>query len=465
MKRYLFMTAGALIAMPGVMLLASTGCQRPAVESTYEVWNGEGELPEVFLSPQYKSVQKTKVFDESVQFSEQRIGVAKVENGALQIIRDEAGNKVYAKAFYKVSPTGRIPFSEKQIQKFSNRKENFLRTLEKSPWLKKTGSILSPVDVDIITLKTKAHLSYAVDILISEDHEVNRFWFSPDQEILKQEKVSSDFDVSAWILTLENMNEPQEVNFSAILDLKKLRSSTHEVISQAGTNLSDFKAPYKFTLEDPLFDQIQSFYFVSKAIDFYKANLSWSSFPSIEVETSYGYPEKINAAFTYQNKIRLGTGDNKSYQRLAQDPSVVIHEVNHVMIDAISHLPNQGEGGSLNEAFADFFAASFLNSPKMGSYSVIGSPYRRNLEDFIPYSEKTGGLYHDSQIVSGTLWELRKVLGVAESHRLALKTLARLGPAQSLSEFTEAITLAGEELPSEQQKSLQTILRKWQWVP
>lgn len=152
-----------------------------------------------------------------------------------------------------------------------------------------------------------------------------------------------------------------------------------------------------------------------------------------------GAPDKTNAAFYYQNKIRLGKGDERTYSNIPQDPSIVIHESVHAVIDAIAGLPFEGEGGSLNEGFADFFTALQINSPHMGGVAYLKGPYRRSIENSLSVAERTGALYHDSGIISGTLWELRKVLGVSQARELASLTLNRMHYYSGFDEFGEEL--------------------------
>jgi Zn-dependent metalloprotease len=177
-----------------------------------------------------------------------------------------------------------------------------------------------------------------------------------------------------------------------------------------------------------------------------------------------GYPEKTNGAFAHGNKIWLGRGDDKEFKLLAQDPSVVLHELGHVIINQLSRLPTQGEGGSLNEGFADYLAATQIESSKIGSAAYLPAPFMRNLDNAVLFTQKTGGLYHDSLIVSGTLWTLRTKLGAKVVDQLAIKTLTRLGPSKQLSDFSYAITLAAENrLNAEQLVILKDVLKARQW--
>jgi Zn-dependent metalloprotease len=140
-----------------------------------------------------------------------------------------------------------------------------------------------------------------------------------------------------------------------------------------------------------------------------------------------GFPAKTNAAFYYQGLIRLGDGDGTNYKHIPRDPSIVSHEVAHAIIDRLSGMSSEGESGSINEGFADFLTSSIWENPQLGHTAFMKGPYKRSVESELSLKEKTGGLYHDSAIVSGLFWKIRSALGPIKSQSLALKTIARLG--------------------------------------
>jgi Zn-dependent metalloprotease len=149
-----------------------------------------------------------------------------------------------------------------------------------------------------------------------------------------------------------------------------------------------------------------------------------------------GYPEKTNAAFYYQNLIRLGTGDDETFSRLALDPSIVVHESCHGIIENVAHLPYQGEGGSLNEGFADTMTTLYLGSPLLGDSSYLKGAYKRAVNTPLLMSRKNGGLYHDSLIVSGFFWQLKEKIGPEKTWNIVLITLMRLMPGSDLKDFS-----------------------------
>jgi len=172
-----------------------------------------------------------------------------------------------------------------------------------------------------------------------------------------------------------------------------------------------------------------------------------------------------NTAYFFESMIHLGAGDGKTYKTIARDPSIVAHETSHAFIESITPLPTQGEGGSLNEAFADFFATTILSNPRLGEVAYVPGPYKRTLEVSTSYSERNGGLYHDSQIVSGTLWSLRPILGPEKTFDLALKTLSRLSAQAELKDFPQAMQYAlGQGFTEDEAAKINQLLKLRGWT-
>jgi hypothetical protein len=124
---------------------------------------------------------------------------------------------------------------------------------------------------------------------------------------------------------------------------------------------------------------------------------------------------------------------------LASDPSVVYHESFHALVDGLAHLPFENEGGSMNEGFADFFTCVALNRPYLGEASYVKAPYKRSLTTLVRLDEKTGGLYHDSAIVSGLFWEIKEKLNTEKSLLLATDTLSMLNPYSLFADFNKSL--------------------------
>ena len=129
----------------------------------------------------------------------------------------------------------------------------------------------------------------------------------------------------------------------------------------------------------------------------------------------------------------------------------MIHEAVHALVDRVARLPFQGEGGSINEAYADFLAASYLDNPLMGEVSFKGGPYRRNLEERRSWQTLNGGLYNDSQVISSLFWAIRQNIGVQASLELAIATLRELFPDDDLASFRQLLFQQAQKVLSKDQ--------------
>lgn len=265
--------------------------------------------------------------------------------------------------------------------------------------------------------------------------------FSETKKFLDVKKMGSQFhEATAWVFPQgPKRSEITEVKLANIQSTPALASEKIWVVSQADSKILSGTESLKYSPQDSRFDQVQVFYFLSRSLEWFSQYLGITLPARLEAEVHMGAPDKTNAAFYYQNKIRLGKGDERTYSNIPQDPSIVIHESVHAVIDAIAGLPFEGEGGSLNEGFADFFTALQINSPHMGGVAYLKGPYRRSIENSLSVAERTGALYHDSGIISGTLWELRKVLGVSQARELASLTLNRMHYYSGFDEFGEEL--------------------------
>ncbi len=244
----------------------------------------------------------------------------------------------------------------------------------------------------------------------------------------------------------------------------KLTGTYFSVTSRSGQTLGAANDRYAFALDDLRFDQLQVYYFVENFLNGLRTRHGFQLPLRLQVETHIGYPESSNAALYHQNILRFGTGDGVTYRDLMRDPTVVMHEVAHAVIEALAHLPPQGEGGAINEGVADFLAASYLDTPRMGEDSFIGGPYRRNLDNSKSFDELSGKTYADSEIVSGFLWALRKEWGAEKTEAFTLRLLARLMPDADFATLRAQMHELGAGLPETERAILETTLheRKWQ---
>lgn len=256
------------------------------------------------------------------------------------------------------------------------------------------------------------------------------------------------------------LSQLSEHLIAAINASPQLSNEFVKVGSESKAKINSLSENLKFDVVDDRFDQLQVFFYLNKSIQWMKDFLNVNLGRPIEAVVFLGYPDKTNSAFYYQNRIRLGKGDDVVYSNIPQDPSIVFHESFHALVDGMARLPFEGEGGSLNEAYADFFTALLLNRPYLAESSYLKGSYKRNLNTITKLDEKNGGLYHDSIIFSGLLWEVKEKLGAEKAKLLALETLLKLNAQSKFLDFNaKLVEVVKLQFSLDDQLKLQSILK------
>ncbi len=145
-------------------------------------------------------------------------------------------------------------------------------------------------------------------------------------------------------------------------------------------------------------------------------------------------------------------------KNFAFDAMVIYHEYTHAMVGAtrLSAVFADDQGlnnlpGALNEAYADYFAATITGEPVMGEYSLndlgsfaicgfpLGGDGGNQSRDLTTVHSCPGDLtaevHADSEIFSGALWEIHEELGAADADTIILSAV--LGLVQT-SDFEAA---------------------------
>lgn len=304
-------------------------------------------------------------------------------------------------------------------------------------------------------------------IFEESDGTLQGIYLNHDMEIVLQKRLGSEFiEATAQIFPSGPLkSQLQKVLISGLLNNKELStnqiklSTEADVVAQPGENNE-----LNFAITDLRFSQVQVFFYIHQALQWMNDTFKFQMPFVVEAETQKGFPERTNTAFYFQQKIRLGEGDGETFDKIPMDPSIVTHETMHAVIQAVAGLPYEKQGGSLNEAFADFFAAVQLNNPRMGEASYKKAAFKRTIENEMLLSEVNEGLYHDSGIVSGLLWALQKQLGKDKGLEIAWKTLLRLNYFSDFASFkTELLEVASKEGP-ETFKTVQDEMKKRGWL-
>ncbi len=266
-------------------------------------------------------------------------------------------------------------------------------------------------------------------------------YFNRDNQFISSERLGSQFsETQAQVYPKGPRESPltyvvlKELEFSP-----SMSSSSVLVDSDSTLKITSIVPQLKFETNDDRFDQVQVFFYLDYIQNWMREHLSVRFPEKLQATVSVGYPDLTNTAFYFQNKIRFGRGDNVDYTMLASDPSIVYHESFHALIDGMARLPFEKEGGSINEGFADFFTCVVLDRPYLAEASYLKAPYKRTVRARLKLTEKTGGLYHDSQIISSLFWEIKEKIGSDKALKIATETLSKLNPATTFADFNEQL--------------------------
>lgn len=432
-----------LFSLSAILALSLTiACSRQSQlhEETWTSSSGKN-LPEIVESKQFSQRETSLIFkDENLERSPQMIGKARVEGGFLQKVRNTQGDLLYIKTKYL---TGDFKKEEKTSEKLHLNRFAFLQNLKKLEFdLKNAHEIMSP-EVVLLNHKGSTSLVYQIDYVDEKQTGVYRLHVTPSGRVLTQFLVSSGFEQGKGTVFPfgPKQSELSEVTFTNLLGDGSLSKNTLKTTTQVNEKALSPNLVFDYEPHDVRFDQVQAFYYIDQALQFFQNRLGVTIPFAIEVQTHVGFPEKTNAMFYYPGQIRLGMGDGVNYNNIMKDPSIVFHEASHALVDTLAKLPlGQGEGGSLNEAFADFFTAVHFQNPNMAEVAYMKGPYKRTLANSKSMKDRNGGLYNDSQIVSGLFWDIKNTIGAEKSLELATKTLVRLGPSGNFLNFKAAVS-------------------------
>ncbi len=442
-----------LFRIIGVIALASMpACTLDKTSLHVTRWSGEGDRPlieskeiKVKPLPTWSSAQ------EEVQLSQQMIHQFPVEDSFIKTIRTKKKGIVFQSSAL-THDISAYTLAQAQIMD-EEKVTSWLLFMKKNPDFKdlKVSSLIEVVLV--ADPKLRPVLRVAVE---SKSGEMMNLTFNRKGQLLSSNRVGSNLAEQVDSPSMAYPRGPKKSQLTPILLSRKIQPEglanlSLEVITESPNKILSTTDDFAFQITDERFDQVQAFYYSHAILNWFEKTLAVTGPIKLKIITHVGYPEKTNAAFYFRNQIRLGIGDDLTFSKIPWDPSVVMHETSHAIIDAIARLPFEGEGGSINEGFADVFTTFFLNSPQLADNSYRKADYKRSVEKVVKYSERDGGLYHDSAIVSSFFWELKDRIGKDKALRVALQVLNRLGPNSDFNDLTlslreqSAVILNSEE--------------------
>jgi len=192
-------------------------------------------------------------------------------------------------------------------------------------------------------------------------------------------------------------------------------------------------------------EQSNVFYHINVVHDFFTKGSPFNIYAmNYQTHAYVQYPGNCNAFSDGTNIYFSGAGGGCESASLFSD--IIYHEYTHNVIDHMytTHaplLPYRVESGALNEGLADYFASSINGNPCIAE--GLDRDCVRYLNNTYRFPEDVAGETHqDGRIVSGSLWDLREMVGFDISDSLVINSL-KLEPF-NFSEYLDDIIVADD---------------------
>ncbi len=154
----------------------------------------------------------------------------------------------------------------------------------------------------------------------------------------------------------------------------------------------------------------------------------------------------------------------------AYDATVIYHEYTHAMVGTtrLSGLFADEYGlnnqpGSMNEGFADYFAAAMMNHAVVGTYGLAfaGAHLVRDLavKRTCP-QDLTGEVHADGRVFSSALWAIRQKVGADFADRVVLRALLAFTNHTSFAGAAKLIVAEAEKEDFDKSEQMLLILKK-----
>lgn len=415
----------------GVIILSA--CHKKQLVMNQYRWSSEDahSTPEPKIDREQKiftkSASPVKLFDEIIEHSNQNVGGATVDSSYIHWISTAQGKLRYVN--YLLDEKESLAHYAEQANKLRNLRFSTLEIMKRKHLALNEAIYIFEPEVFISGTEAQPKFQFQFEYIPKNGDGVYSMRVSPSFAIESIKKVELCFQKNRSLLfpTGPRLSELIEIFLTPLIGNGSLASLRVHINSDDGQKALAENGEFIFAPGDSRFDQVQAFFFVQKTLEYAENHWDFNLPYPLKVGLKAGYPEKTNLMYYYKGLIRLGEGDGVSYKNIPQDPSIVSHEVAHAIIDSLSGMGTEGEAASLNEGFADYITASLWQIPELGHTAFIKRLFTRTVAVSTTFSERNGGTYHDSGILSGTFWDLEKKLGFEKTQRIALKTIARLG--------------------------------------
>jgi hypothetical protein len=425
------------VGMGGLALSLSVFRNSPAWVS--ETWSETQPWERSPRPPSLAPIQQVyNLQDQTLSIQQQTVAGVPIEGSYFKVVR-RGGQVVWIKTRYL--PAERLPNALSVERELSRIHGVQARSVAESG-ARELGCTLRKATKPVLRWSRGRFRAVFVRSCETPTGEMFEVTFNNHGAIIGHEIAGSHFSWSSARIHLfprgPKLSELEATDVAISAQPYYLLTPSVEVTSDTGLKIRDVRDLEAVQTEDPSFDMVQAYYYSSTALRWIEDRLKIKVDP-LRVRTHVGHPEKSNVAFYFAREIRLGQGDGISFAKIPWDPSIVVHEVMHGVIEALTGLTFKGEPGSMQEALADSLTALHLNSPLMGAAAYKGGAYQRNLENEMKFTDRNGKMYHDSLVLSGTIWAIKESINDNTAMDLIAFLLARGTPDMNFNDVQQHI--------------------------
>ena len=233
----------------------------------------------------------------------------------------------------------------------------------------------------------------------------------------------------------------------------QLRGKVFEVVPHRGDPFRHPGRDCRLEPGDPGFDQVQAWYHLGHAVNFFRLLVRpdlFSNSPFAPLRVTVNDGRSPNNAFFRPDLGELWFGDFGPHPS-ARSGDVVFHELSHAVSDAtcaLARAPLGHPARGLSEGYADYFAASALDDPRVGDYVAGRDEGARRLdkEGLSMAAVADASEHRQGEVWGAILWSIRKDLGAPLTDLLAAESLHYLGPHAGYAEGVAALLEADRVL-------------------
>lgn len=192
----------------------------------------------------------------------------------------------------------------------------------------------------------------------------------------------------------------------------------------------------------------------------------WTGYPNAAFMPPKGF-KSFNLPERDEGHIIFGQYQDHD---LSYDATVIYHEYTHAIVGTtrLSGLFADKYGlnnqpGAMNEAFADYFAATMMNHPVIGTFGIAfaGDHLVRDLSVTRKCPEDlTTELHADGRIFAAALWAIRQKVGADFADRVILRALQAFTNATSFESAANLIVIEAEKEDFNRSEQMLLILKK-----